>query len=108
MNNTKGTGTSANAAPEQYDLVILGSGAGAKLSAWTFASRGQQVGVVEAKYVGGSCPNIACLTQQEHYSHRAGGVLCPQKRRVRHREGRVQGRHVRGARPQAEDGGRPG
>jgi pyruvate/2-oxoglutarate dehydrogenase complex dihydrolipoamide dehydrogenase (E3) component len=61
MNNTKGTGTSANAAPEQYDLVILGSGAGAKLSAWTFASRGQQVGVVEAKYVGGSCPNIACL-----------------------------------------------
>src|ERR1700728_4608555 len=61
MNNTKGAGTSANAAPEQYDLVILGSGAGAKLSAWTFASRGQRVAVVERKYVGGSCPNIACL-----------------------------------------------
>ena len=29
--------------------------------AWTFAGRGQRVAVVERKYVGGSCPNIACL-----------------------------------------------
>src|SRR5271154_4807330 len=47
--------------PEVYDLVILGSGAGAKLSAWTFAGKGQRVAVVERKYVGGACPNIACL-----------------------------------------------
>jgi pyruvate/2-oxoglutarate dehydrogenase complex dihydrolipoamide dehydrogenase (E3) component len=47
--------------PEEYDLLILGSGAGAKLLAWTFASRGERVAVVERKYVGGSCPNIACL-----------------------------------------------
>jgi pyruvate/2-oxoglutarate dehydrogenase complex dihydrolipoamide dehydrogenase (E3) component len=47
--------------PEEYDLLILGSGAGAKLLAWTFAGRGQRVAVVERKYVGGSCPNIACL-----------------------------------------------
>jgi len=47
--------------PEVYDLVILGSGAGSKLLAWTFAGRGQRVAVVERKYVGGSCPNIACL-----------------------------------------------
>jgi len=46
---------------EIYDLLILGSGAGAKLLAWTFAGRGQRVAVVERKYVGGSCPNIACL-----------------------------------------------
>ena len=26
--------------PEEYDLLILGSGAGAKLLAWTFAQRG--------------------------------------------------------------------
>jgi len=26
--------------PEDYDLVILSSGAGAKLLAWTFAERG--------------------------------------------------------------------
>jgi pyruvate/2-oxoglutarate dehydrogenase complex dihydrolipoamide dehydrogenase (E3) component len=47
--------------PEEYDLLILGSGAGSKLLAWTFAGRGQRVAVVEHKYVGGSCPNIACL-----------------------------------------------
>jgi len=47
--------------PEVYDLLILGSGAGSKLLAWTFAARGQRVAVVERKYVGGSCPNIACL-----------------------------------------------
>ena len=47
--------------PEAYDLLILGSGAGSKLLAWTCAGRGQRVAVVERKYVGGSCPNIACL-----------------------------------------------
>jgi pyruvate/2-oxoglutarate dehydrogenase complex dihydrolipoamide dehydrogenase (E3) component len=51
----------ANGQPEDYDLVILGSGAGAKLLAWTFASRGQRVATIERKYVGGACPNIACL-----------------------------------------------
>jgi pyruvate/2-oxoglutarate dehydrogenase complex dihydrolipoamide dehydrogenase (E3) component len=47
--------------PEQYDLVILGDGTGSTLAAWTFASDGKRVAVVERKFVGGSCPNIACL-----------------------------------------------
>ena len=47
--------------PEDYDLLILGSGAGGKLLAWTFGGRGRRVAVVERQYVGGSCPNIACL-----------------------------------------------
>ena len=47
--------------PEEYDVVVLGSGAAGKLIAWTLASRGQRVAVVERRYVGGSCPNIACL-----------------------------------------------
>jgi pyruvate/2-oxoglutarate dehydrogenase complex dihydrolipoamide dehydrogenase (E3) component len=47
--------------PEEYDLVILGSGSGGTVAAWTFAGQGQRVAVVERKYVGGSCPNIACL-----------------------------------------------
>ena len=38
-----------------------GCGAGSKLLAWTFAERGQRVAVIERKYVGGACPNIACL-----------------------------------------------
>jgi pyruvate/2-oxoglutarate dehydrogenase complex dihydrolipoamide dehydrogenase (E3) component len=46
---------------EDYDLVILGDGTGATLAAWTFASQGQRVAVIERKYIGGSCPNIACL-----------------------------------------------
>lgn len=52
---------SAQKQAEVYDLLILGSGAGSKLLAWTFAGQGQRVAVVERKYVGGSCPNIACL-----------------------------------------------
>jgi len=46
---------------EEYDLVILGSGEGSKYLAWTQAKRGQRVAVIERKYIGGSCPNIACL-----------------------------------------------
>jgi pyruvate/2-oxoglutarate dehydrogenase complex dihydrolipoamide dehydrogenase (E3) component len=49
------------ATPEEFDLVILGSGTGGKLIAWTSAQKGQRVVVIERKYVGGSCPNIACL-----------------------------------------------
>lgn len=47
--------------PEEFDLVIIGSGVGSKLAAWTLAGQGQRVAVIEKKYVGGSCPNIACL-----------------------------------------------
>jgi pyruvate/2-oxoglutarate dehydrogenase complex dihydrolipoamide dehydrogenase (E3) component len=46
---------------EEYDLVVLGSGAAGKLLAWTLASQGKRTGVVERRYVGGSCPNVACL-----------------------------------------------
>jgi pyruvate/2-oxoglutarate dehydrogenase complex dihydrolipoamide dehydrogenase (E3) component len=46
---------------EEYDLVILGGGTGATLAAWTFAGEGKRVAVIERKYIGGSCPNIACL-----------------------------------------------
>src|SRR3954470_15693787 len=47
--------------PEEYDVVVLGSGAAGKLLAWTLASQGRRTAVVERRYVGGSCPNIACL-----------------------------------------------
>ena len=46
---------------EEYDLVILGDGTGSTLAAWTFSGEGQRVAVIERKYIGGSCPNIACL-----------------------------------------------
>jgi pyruvate/2-oxoglutarate dehydrogenase complex dihydrolipoamide dehydrogenase (E3) component len=47
--------------PEKYDLVVLGSGEGGKYLAWTMARKGQKVAVIERRWVGGSCPNIACL-----------------------------------------------
>jgi pyruvate/2-oxoglutarate dehydrogenase complex dihydrolipoamide dehydrogenase (E3) component len=47
--------------PEPYDLVILGGGTGSTVAAWTFAREGQRVAVIDRKYIGGSCPNIACL-----------------------------------------------
>src|SRR6266566_4231786 len=49
------------AAAEEYDVVVLGSGAAGKLLAWTLASQGKRLAVIERQYVGGACPNIACL-----------------------------------------------
>jgi pyruvate/2-oxoglutarate dehydrogenase complex dihydrolipoamide dehydrogenase (E3) component len=46
--------------PEDYDLVVLGSGRGRKL-AWFMAKEGKRTAVVERRYVTGSCPAIACL-----------------------------------------------
>jgi pyruvate/2-oxoglutarate dehydrogenase complex dihydrolipoamide dehydrogenase (E3) component len=46
---------------EDYDLLVLGSGEGGKFIAWTLAGQGLKTAVIERKYVGGSCPNIACL-----------------------------------------------
>jgi pyruvate/2-oxoglutarate dehydrogenase complex dihydrolipoamide dehydrogenase (E3) component len=50
-----------NTQPEDFDLVILGGGTGSTVAAWTFAGEGKRVAVVDRKYIGGSCPNIACL-----------------------------------------------
>ena len=47
--------------PEEFDLVILGGGTGSTVAAWTFAGEGKRVVVLDRKYIGGSCPNIACL-----------------------------------------------
>jgi len=45
----------------QYQDLVLGSGIGGKLLAWHLARAGRRVAVVERRYVGGSCPNIACM-----------------------------------------------
>ena len=46
---------------EKYDVLVLGSGTAGKLMAWTMAKEGRRTAVVERKYIGGSCPNVACL-----------------------------------------------
>jgi len=50
-----------NTEPEEYDLVILGGGTGSTLAAWSIAGEGKRVAVIERRYIGGSCPNIACM-----------------------------------------------
>jgi pyruvate/2-oxoglutarate dehydrogenase complex dihydrolipoamide dehydrogenase (E3) component len=50
-----------NIQPEEFDLVILGGGTGSTVAAWTFAGEGKRVATVDRKYIGGSCPNVACL-----------------------------------------------
>jgi len=47
--------------PERFEVLILGSGQGGKLLAWHLAGSGRRTAVVERRWIGGSCPNIACL-----------------------------------------------
>jgi pyruvate/2-oxoglutarate dehydrogenase complex dihydrolipoamide dehydrogenase (E3) component len=46
---------------ERYDILVLGSGAAGKLMAWAMAREGRRTAVVERKFIGGACPNVACL-----------------------------------------------
>jgi pyruvate/2-oxoglutarate dehydrogenase complex dihydrolipoamide dehydrogenase (E3) component len=48
-------------ASEPFEILILGSGQGGKLLAWTLGQAGRRTATVERRWVGGSCPNIACL-----------------------------------------------
>src|SRR3954453_15623890 len=54
--NSKGKNVSH---PEEYDVVVLGSGRARSL-AWSLASQGKRVAVVERRNLAGSCPTIAC------------------------------------------------
>jgi pyruvate/2-oxoglutarate dehydrogenase complex dihydrolipoamide dehydrogenase (E3) component len=46
---------------EKYEILVLGSGEAGKWTAWTMADEGRRTTMVERKWLGGSCPNIACL-----------------------------------------------
>src|ERR1700734_1766593 len=58
---------------KQYEIVIIGTGEGAKFLAWTLGRQGKRVAVIERKYIGGSCPNIACLPSK-NIVHSAKGA----------------------------------
>ncbi len=60
-NKISSTDSSTKTNIEDFDLVILGGGTGSTVAAWTFAGEGKRVAVVDRQYIGGSCPNIACL-----------------------------------------------
>jgi pyruvate/2-oxoglutarate dehydrogenase complex dihydrolipoamide dehydrogenase (E3) component len=47
--------------PENFEMLVLGSGEGGKYLAWHMAKAGHRTAVVERKLIGGSCPNTNCL-----------------------------------------------
>lgn len=61
---------------EQFDVVVLGSGQGGKLLAWQLGRAGKKVAVVERRWVGGSCPAVACLpSKNEIWSARVAHLV---------------------------------
>jgi pyruvate/2-oxoglutarate dehydrogenase complex dihydrolipoamide dehydrogenase (E3) component len=61
---------------ERFDVVILGSGQGGKLLAWHLGRSGKKVAVVERRWVGGSCPAVACLpSKNEIWSARVAHLV---------------------------------
>jgi pyruvate/2-oxoglutarate dehydrogenase complex dihydrolipoamide dehydrogenase (E3) component len=53
---------------EQLEILVLGSGTGGKLLAWHLAQSGHKTAVVERQWIGGSCPNIACMPSKNEIS----------------------------------------
>ncbi len=60
---------------ERYDDLVLGSGQGGKALAWELARSGRRTACVERKWIGGSCPNIACMpSKNEVWSARIAHI----------------------------------
>jgi pyruvate/2-oxoglutarate dehydrogenase complex dihydrolipoamide dehydrogenase (E3) component len=93
---------------EHSDVLILGSGQGGKLLAWHMAQSGKRTAVVERRWVGGSCPNIACmpskneiwgarvahLTRQAAHFGTVTGAVTTDMARVRQRKREMVEREV--------------
>ena len=61
---------------QTLDVVILGSGQGGKRLAWHLGRSGKKVAVVERRWVGGSCPAVACLpSKNELWSARVAYLV---------------------------------
>ena len=53
---------------EQFEVLVVGSGTGGKLIAWHLAQSGRRTAVVERQWIGGACPNIACMPSKNEIS----------------------------------------
>jgi pyruvate/2-oxoglutarate dehydrogenase complex dihydrolipoamide dehydrogenase (E3) component len=94
--------------PEPFEILILGSGQGGKLLAWDMARSGRRTAVVERRWIGGSCPNIACMPSKNeiwsarvaHLTRHAGqfctvtGPVATDMARVRQRKRDMVSREV--------------
>src|SRR5580704_17550228 len=65
---------------ENFDALVLGGGTAGNLAPWTMAKEGRRTAVVDRKYIGGSCPNIACLPSKNViYSARVASLVGRQR-----------------------------
>jgi pyruvate/2-oxoglutarate dehydrogenase complex dihydrolipoamide dehydrogenase (E3) component len=53
---------------QRFEVLVLGSGTGGKLLAWHLAQSGHKTAVIERRWIGGSCPNIACMPSKNEIS----------------------------------------
>ena len=53
---------------KKFEVLVLGSGTGGKLIAWHMAQSGHRMAVVERRWIGGACPNIACMPSKNEIS----------------------------------------
>jgi pyruvate/2-oxoglutarate dehydrogenase complex dihydrolipoamide dehydrogenase (E3) component len=93
---------------ERFEVLILGSGQGGKLLAWHMARSGKRTASVERRWIGGSCPNIACMPSKNevwgarvaHLTHHAAqfgtmtGTVTTDMARVRQRKRDMVDREV--------------
>ena len=62
--------------PERFDVVVVGSGQGGKQLAWGLAKSGKKVAVIERRWIGGSCPAVACMpSKNELWSARVAHIV---------------------------------
>src|SRR6201997_4750100 len=74
--DAESSGGLAMSQTEQFDVIILGSGQGGKLLAWHLGRSGKKVAVVERRWVGGSCPAVACMpSKNELWSARVAHLV---------------------------------
>jgi pyruvate/2-oxoglutarate dehydrogenase complex dihydrolipoamide dehydrogenase (E3) component len=96
------------ATPEKYDCIAIGSGEAGKLVPWILSGQhGKKCAIIERQWIGGSCPNIACLPSK-NILHSAS---IAHETRMTHKHGidlkdaqKPEVQHGRGEEPQGRDG----